>query len=89
VSWTIYWSEAAEGELDEILSIAPDPPRFLVACTQLEQEVMIDPVEAGESRTANYRVIICLPAVAYFVVHPQQEAIQITHVRAVWKPHQR
>lgn len=89
MSWTIYWSEAAEAELELILSTAPDPPKLLVACTQLEQELKTNPIEAGESRTENYRVIFCLPMVAYFVPHPQQAAIQITHVRAAWKPHQR
>jgi hypothetical protein len=48
-----------------------------------------DPEEAGESRSETSRVLFCLPLVAYFVVHPEESAVQVIHVRAVWKRYQR
>jgi hypothetical protein len=89
VSWEVYWSDEAEGELNRIVSIAPDPGLVAVASAQLEQNLATDPIELSESRTEDYRVIFSLPLVAYFVVHSQQQTIQVIHVRAACKRHQR
>ena len=88
MNWVVYWSEEAEDELTNLLSTATDPSLIAVAAVQLEQDLAIKPVEASETRSENYRVIFCLPLVAFFVLHSEQKAVQVIHIRAAWKRHQ-
>jgi hypothetical protein len=85
VKWKIFWSNEADEELANIWLRTSEKDLVSRASAQIERELAADPTKAGESRSESTRVVFCLPLVVTFVLHPEQRAVQVTHVRAAWK----
>jgi plasmid stabilization system protein ParE len=83
VSYRVVWEDAALAQLDEIWKAATDKEGIQNTATRINTELTFNPLEAGESRSRNYRVLFKYPLVVWFRVIERLGEVQVLHVRSV------
>jgi hypothetical protein len=68
VSYRVIWEDAALAQLDEICKASSDKKGIQNTATRINTELTFRPLEAGESRGRDYRVLFKHPLVVWFRV---------------------
>jgi plasmid stabilization system protein ParE len=82
VSYRVIWEDAALAQLDEIWKTSLDKEGIQNTATRINTELTFNPLEAGESRSRNYRVLFKYPLVVWFRVVERLSEVQVLHVRS-------
>jgi plasmid stabilization system protein ParE len=82
VSYRIIWEDVALAQLDEIWKASLDKEGIQNTATRINTELTFNPLEAGESRSRNYRVLFKYPLVVWFRVVERLSEVQVLHVRS-------
>ena len=82
MSYTVVWRPSAERKLAEIWSSADDRQAVTDAANAIDALLRAGPLEVGESRVANVRILTALPLSVYYDVH---EDDRLVAVWAVWR----
>jgi hypothetical protein len=81
VSYRVLWENGALDQLDEIWEASPDKKGIQNTATRINTELTFNPLEAGESRSRDYRVLFKYPLVVWFRVVHRLSEVQVLHVR--------
>lgn len=86
MSW-VDWDEKAYDELADIwVSASPDERDVLGKIVEgLNRELEADPLDVGESRQRNVRVVVRLPLTIWFRVSDDALLVRVGHVHRVPK----
>jgi hypothetical protein len=68
VSYRVIWEDVALAQLDEIWKTSHDRDGIQNTATRISTELTYRPLEAGESRSRNYRVLFKYPLVVWYRV---------------------
>jgi plasmid stabilization system protein ParE len=82
VSYRVIWSDDALSELNGIWETSADSEGVKNTATRVNIELEFVPLEAGESRDENVRVLIKHPLVVWFRVIERLAEVQVLHVHA-------
>lgn len=82
MNYTVVWLPAAEAELARIFLRTQNRSAVTAAADKLDQMLAIDPLDAGESRTPDDRILLVAPLGIYFRVLPDDRLVQ---VGTVWE----
>jgi plasmid stabilization system protein ParE len=82
VSYRVIWSDDALSELNAIWETSADSEGVKNTATRVNIELEFVPLEAGESRDENVRVLIKHPLVVWFRVIERLAEVQVLHVHA-------
>lgn len=80
--YTVVWRPSAERSLAEIWTSAPDRHAVTEAANSIDVLLRSTPLEVGESRLENSRILIVRPLSVYYDVH---DADAFVAVWAVWR----
>jgi plasmid stabilization system protein ParE len=80
--WTVVWEEAAERSLTSIWLADRSLQRINEAAHEIDAMLAANPLDAGESRGGNVRIVFAQPLSALVEVH---EAQRITRVLELWR----
>jgi hypothetical protein len=83
VNYRVIWDDAALSQLDEIWKASLDKEGLKNTATRINTELTFNPLEAGESRSRDYRVLFKYPLVVWFRVVERLSEVQVLHVRSV------
>lgn len=82
MTYTVVWRPSAERTLAEIWTTADDRQTVTDAANAIDSLLRATPIEVGESRVANVRILTVLPLSVYYDVH---EDDRLVAVWAVWR----
>jgi len=82
MTYTVVWRPSAERTLTEIWTNAEDRQTVTDAADAIDAVLRAAPLEVGESRVANIRILTVLPLSVYYDVH---EDDRLVGVWAVWR----
>ena len=82
MTYTVVWRRSAERTLAEIWTSADDRQTVRDAADAIDALLRASPLEVGESRVANTRILTVLPLSVYYDIH---EADRLVAVWAVWR----
>lgn len=82
MSYHVVWEDAALAQLDEIWKASPDKEGIQNTATRINAELEFNALEAGESRSRNYRVLFKYPLVIWFRVVGRLSEVHVLHVRS-------
>ena len=71
MKYTVVWTPDAREQLAEIWLEASDRDAVTLAATKIEQSLKHDPLNTGESRVVNIRIVIEQPLALFCDVYPQ------------------
>lgn len=75
--WQVFWNESADNELAQIWLTAPDRQAVSNAAREIDELLRRDPLNAGESREGNYRILFVSPLVVQYEVIEPDRKIQV------------
>ena len=75
--------DAALTQLDEIWKASLDKEGIQNAATRINTELTFNPLEAGESRSRDYRVLFKYPLVVWFRIVERLNEVQVLHARSI------
>jgi hypothetical protein len=82
VTYRVIWDDMALVQLDEIWKASLDQEGIQNTATRINTELRFNPLQAGESRSRNYRVLFKYPLVIWFRVIERLSEVQVLHVRS-------
>jgi plasmid stabilization system protein ParE len=82
VSYRVIWEDAALAQLDEIWKASLDKEGIQNTAKRINTELTFRPLEAGESRSRDYRVLFKYPFVVWYRVVERLSEVQVLHVRS-------
>ena len=82
MSYRVLWDDSALAQLDEIWKASLDKEGIQNSATRINTELTFNPLEAGESRSRDYRVLFKYPLVIWFRVVERLSEVQVLHVRS-------
>jgi hypothetical protein len=82
VRYRVTWEHAALVQLDEIWKTSLDKEGIQNTATRINTELTFNPLQAGESRSRDYRVLFKYPLVVWFRVVERLNEVQVLHVRS-------
>lgn len=82
MSYQVIWEDAALVELDQIWKASLDKEGLQNTATRINTELTFRPLEAGESRSRDYRILFKYPLVVWFRVIERLKEVQVLHVRS-------
>jgi len=85
MTFTVIWRPEAERTLTGLWNSAPDRQAVTDAADTIDIPLRTDPLEVGESRVVNTRILTVLPLSVYYDVH---EDDRLVAVWAVWRVRQ-
>lgn len=80
MKYQVFWSSHAERHLAEIWLSAPDQARAAAAADRIDAALRANPLEVGESRDENSRIVLDAPLSAVFRVWTEDRRVQVTSV---------
>ena len=80
MKFTVTWRVSAEHKLTEMWLGSRDREAISEATTQIEQILGSSPLNAGESRSGDYRILIADPLAVVFSVWPEDRLVKIVEV---------
>jgi hypothetical protein len=83
VTYRVLWDEVALAELDEIWKSTQDREGLQHVVTRTNIELTHNPLEAGESREQQQRVLFKFPLVIWFRALERIREVQVLHVKLV------
>ena len=86
MTFTVVWSPEAEQALAELWIGASDRQAVTDAADAIDVLLRIGPLDVGESRVVNLRILTVFPLSVYYDV---READRLVAVWAVWRVRQR
>ena len=78
--FSVTWTPSARRLLAELWLSASDRNIVQQAADKIDRILADDPLNAGESRVVNIRVIIEPPLAAYFDVHPSDRRVTVWRI---------
>ncbi|MDZ4658845.1 MAG: hypothetical protein SH868_14815 [Bythopirellula sp.] len=81
MKWTLTYTVAARDELATIWIDSPERQVVSDAANFIDNQLRSDPLNTGESREVNQRVVIMLPIAMYFYVIPDDMKVIVFHVQ--------
>ncbi len=88
MKWTVTYRPSAQGDLADIWVNAPDPQEVAETADAIDQVLANNPLEAGESRSGNSRIIIARPLSVLYDVYPEDARVEVFAV-SFWKGRER
>ena len=82
MTYTVLWGASAERGLAEIWMNAGDRQAVTDAADAIDSLLHTVPMEVGESRIANVRILIVSPLSVYYDVHQEDRRVAVW---AVWQ----
>ena len=82
MTYTVVWRPSAEQTLAEIWTSAADRQMVTDAANAIDTLLRAEPLDVGESRAANTRILTVLPLSVYYDLH---EDDRLVAVWAVWR----
>ena len=79
MTYTVVWRPAAEEKLAALWTEADDRRAITSAANSIDTMLRADPLDAGESRVANIRILVIPPLSVYYDVHEDDRLV------AVWR----
>jgi len=86
MTYTVVWRPSAERKLAEIWTGADDRQTVTDAANTIDALLRSRPLDAGESRVANIRILTVLPLSVYYDVHEEDRLVAVW---AVWRVRKR
>ena len=80
--YTVIWRPAAERQLASLWTNAEDRQSVTRAADDIDALLRASPLEVGESRVSNIRILAVSPLCVYYDIH---EADRLVAVWAVWQ----
>ena len=80
--YTVIWRPAAERQLASLWTNTEDRQSVTRAADDLDALLRASPLEVGESRVSNIRILAVFPLCVYYDIH---EADRLVAVWAVWQ----
>jgi len=85
VTYRVVWEHAALTKLDGIWTAALDKEGIENTATRINTELTFNPLESGESRDADFRVLFKFPLIVWFQVVERFREVRVLHVRLINK----
>jgi hypothetical protein len=82
MTYTVLFTASARNQLAEIWLAAADRDRVSEAAREIERQLRTAPLDSGESRVSNIRIVIEAPLVMYADVREQDRTVKVWRV---WK----
>ena len=82
MKYSVAWNPAAEAQLAEIWMAATDKQAVADAANQIESLLRRAPLDVGESRTGNERILAVSPLCVRYDVWPDDLRVK---VHSVWR----
>jgi hypothetical protein len=83
MDWTVVWLPDAEIELAELWLASIDREATTAAADQIDQLLRNSPETAGESRTADRRILIIPPLAVIYRAFPDDRFVRVSSVREI------
>jgi hypothetical protein len=83
MNFTVVWKRAAQDELAQIWVDAADRGAVTAASHLIEQQLGRDPMNLGESRSGNARVVFEPPLAVVYRVNNSRRRVTVVSVRAM------
>ena len=80
MKFTVSWTADAEQALTRFWLGARDRISMDEAVVAIEHELATNPMNAGESRGGNYRLLIVEPMTVLFSVRPDDRLVKVVHI---------
>jgi hypothetical protein len=77
MSWTVVYRSSAQDHLANIWLNAPDRQAVTDAADEIDRLLASDPLNAGESRGGNTRIIVERPLTALYDVFPDDALVEV------------
>jgi plasmid stabilization system protein ParE len=78
--FSVLWTPTARRLLAELWLTAGKRSEVQQAAEEIDRILSEDPLNAGESRVVNIRIIVEPPLAAYFDVHPSDQRVTVWQV---------
>ena len=83
MKYTVTWKPSAKGRLADIWLSAEDRAAIASAADRIDRLLASDPMDAGESRSGNDRILIASPLAVVFEVSELDCRVDVLAVRHV------
>jgi hypothetical protein len=83
MSYTVVWKAPAKARLAEIWMAAADRAAVTRAADAIDARLRTSPMDAGESREAEFRIAFIDPLVVEYSVSEPDRLVSIAHVRII------
>jgi hypothetical protein len=80
MKWQVRWLPSAEQELADAWLEAPDRTAVSNAALAIDQALVLDPENSGESRAHGRRIAFAPPLGVMFRPRPDQSTVEVLHV---------
>lgn len=77
MTYSVICTAAADGELAAIWITSKDRKAVSDAAAYIEQALMVTPLDHGESREGNQRIVFVAPLGARYIVYPEDRRVII------------
>ncbi len=77
---TVIWTPDAEQELAGVWLGASDRNAVTQASHTIDQRLERDPLNEGESRSNDRRILLVPPLGVIYCVHPEDQSVDVLHV---------
>jgi hypothetical protein len=84
MSWTVIYRATAQDDLAIIWLNAPDQQAVADAADEIDRLLASDPLNAGESRGGNTRIIVARPLTALYDIYPDDALVEVFAV-SYWR----
>ena len=84
MSYEVIWDDSATDELQRVHDEALDKEGVVHAVTRIGIELSQIPLEAGESREGNRRILFKYPLIVWYAVNDRLKTVRVTRV-GLWR----
>lgn len=81
MSFRVIWSDESLAELHQVWSTSLDQEGVQNTAKRIDIELTFNPLEAGESRGTDRRIMFKFPLIVWFRVLERMREVQVLHVR--------
>jgi hypothetical protein len=75
--WTVLYRPSAQDQLAEAWLNSPDPQSVAEAADAIDRILASNPMEVGESRSGNSRIIMQQPLTVLYDVYPDDAVVEV------------
>ncbi|HEY3392392.1 MAG TPA: hypothetical protein VGK58_06785 [Lacipirellulaceae bacterium] len=84
MKWTVLYRQSAQDQLADIWLKAPNQQTVADAADEIDRLLASDPLNAGESRGGNTRIIVERPLTVLFDLFPDDRLVEVFAV-SYWR----
>lgn len=81
MKYTVLWSPSAKAELARLWNEASDRAAIAASADLMDAALAVDPLESGESREDDFRIMFAQPLAIEFELKPDDRRVKVV---AVW-----